>query len=101
MKPHLLKQLWPKRSARQLSESGLSIYTATGSSEIRRMWGLARIIYDSDGYILTNNHVIEGAMSSASKILPNASIEVILPNQADTPYEAVVIGRMWRPIWQY
>lgn len=51
------------------------------------------IIYDSDGYILTNNHVIEGAMSSASKILPNASIEVILPNQVDTPYEAVVIGR--------
>ena len=41
------------------------------------MWGLGRIIYDSDGYILTNNHVIEGAMSSASKILPNASIEVI------------------------
>ncbi|NLX64626.1 MAG: PDZ domain-containing protein [Clostridiaceae bacterium] len=51
------------------------------------------IIYRSDGYILTNNHVIENAMSSGNKIAPNAKIEVILPNQIDTPYEATVVGR--------
>jgi len=51
------------------------------------------IIYRSDGYILTNNHVIESAMSSGNRIAPNAKIEVILPNQIDTPYEATVVGR--------
>jgi len=51
------------------------------------------IIYRSDGYIITNNHVIENAMSSSNKIAPNAKIEVILPNQIDTPYEATVVGR--------
>jgi len=51
------------------------------------------IIYRSDGYIITNNHVIENAMSSGNKIAPNSKIEVILPNQIDTPYEATVVGR--------
>lgn len=53
------------------------------------------IIYRSDGYIITNNHVIENAMSrsSGNSIAQNAKIEVILPNQVDDPYEAKVIGR--------
>lgn len=53
------------------------------------------IIYRSDGYIITNNHVIEAAMESGSKtkISRGASIKVILPNHVDEPYEAVVIGR--------
>ncbi|NLO99414.1 MAG: PDZ domain-containing protein [Clostridiaceae bacterium] len=53
------------------------------------------IIYSSDGYIITNNHVIENAMSGSggNKIAPNAKIEVILPNQVDQPYEATVVGR--------
>ncbi len=53
------------------------------------------IIYSSDGYIITNNHVIESAMSGTggSKLAQNAKIEVILPNQVDDPYEASVIGR--------
>lgn len=51
------------------------------------------IIYNSNGYIITNNHVIEGAISSGSKLSQNAKIEIILPNQVDDPYEAVVIGR--------
>ncbi|MGI6084819.1 MAG: S1C family serine protease [Acetivibrionales bacterium] len=53
------------------------------------------IIYRSDGYIITNNHVIENAMSGTggNKIAQNAKIEVILPNQVDDPYEATVIGR--------
>ena len=53
------------------------------------------IIYKSEGYILTNNHVIEAAMdgTSARKIANGAKIEVILPNQKETPYTAEVIGR--------
>lgn len=53
------------------------------------------IIYTSDGYIITNNHVIEAAMdgTSKTKIARGASIQVILPNHKDEPYEATVIGR--------
>lgn len=53
------------------------------------------IIYSSDGYIITNNHVIESAMSGTggNKLAQNAKVEVILPNQVDDPYEATVIGR--------
>lgn len=53
------------------------------------------IIYRSDGYIITNNHVIEAAMegNSKTKIAKGASIQVILPNHMDEPYEATVIGR--------
>ncbi|NLU53376.1 MAG: PDZ domain-containing protein [Clostridiaceae bacterium] len=53
------------------------------------------IIYRSDGYIITNNHVIEDAMLGASgnKIAPGSKIQVILPNQIDNPYDATVVGR--------
>ena len=53
------------------------------------------IIYSSEGHIITNNHVIENAMSGSggNKLAQNAKIEVILPNQVDDPYEATVIGR--------
>ncbi|NMA67281.1 MAG: PDZ domain-containing protein, partial [Clostridiaceae bacterium] len=53
------------------------------------------IIYSSDGYIITNNHVIEDAMlgNSGNKIAPGAKIQIILPNQVDKPYDATVIGR--------
>ncbi|ANX01073.1 peptidase S1 [Thermoclostridium stercorarium subsp. leptospartum DSM 9219] len=51
------------------------------------------IIIRSDGYILTNNHVIEDAISSGNEIAKGASIEVILPNQPDESYEAKVVGR--------
>ena len=53
------------------------------------------IIYRSDGYIITNNHVIEAAMDgdSKNKISKGSSIKVILPNHVDEPYDAVVIGR--------
>lgn len=51
------------------------------------------IIIRSDGYILTNNHVIESAMESGNKIAQGASIKVILPNQKDQSYDATVIGR--------
>jgi len=53
------------------------------------------IIYRSDGYIITNNHVIESAMEgrTGTKISRGSSIKVILPNNVDEPYDAVVIGR--------
>ena len=55
------------------------------------------IIIRSDGYILTNNHVIESALSqdpqNRSQILNGAKIEVVLPSQQDKPYTAKVIGR--------
>lgn len=51
------------------------------------------IIIRSDGYILTNNHVIESALGSGNKLSEGSSIEVILPNQQDERYKATVIGR--------
>lgn len=52
------------------------------------------IIIRQDGYILTNNHVVEDALSGNSNKLANgAKIEVILPNQKDKPYAATVVGR--------
>ncbi len=53
------------------------------------------IIFRNDGYIITNNHVIEEAMlgSSGNEISPGSKIEVILPNQVDKPYTATVVGR--------
>lgn len=53
------------------------------------------IIYRSDGYIITNSHVIESAMlgSSGNEISPGSKIEIILPNQVDKPYAATVVGR--------
>jgi len=52
------------------------------------------IIIREDGYIITNNHVIEDALdTSTGKITDGSKIEVILPSQKDEPYIAQVIGR--------
>lgn len=52
------------------------------------------IIIRSDGYIMTNNHVIEEALDGMSNELgQGAKIEVILPNDRDKAYPAKVIGR--------
>jgi len=45
------------------------------------------IIYSSDGYIITNYHVIEGAVESR-----NSSISVYLSSEPDEPITASVIG---------
>lgn len=45
------------------------------------------IIYTSDGYIITNYHVIESAVKSS-----NSKVEVFLPENTDKSYEAEVIG---------
>lgn len=52
------------------------------------------IIIRSDGYIMTNNHVVESALSgSTNNLAQNSKIEVILPSDPDTPYSATVVGR--------
>ncbi|ABN52518.1 MAG TPA: PDZ domain-containing protein [Hungateiclostridium thermocellum] len=51
------------------------------------------IIIRSDGYIMTNYHVIESALNGRTNtLLPNASINVILPSDPDTPHPATVVG---------
>ncbi|MBQ5810279.1 MAG: trypsin-like peptidase domain-containing protein, partial [Clostridia bacterium] len=45
------------------------------------------VIYKSDGYIITNYHVIEGAINSAK-----SSIAVYLPSDASTSIPATVVG---------
>jgi serine protease Do len=50
------------------------------------------IIIKSDGYIMTNFHVIENALNSSGKVSSNAKIQVILPNQKDKPYTAQLVG---------
>lgn len=45
------------------------------------------IIYTSDGYIITNYHVIEGALNSS-----NSKIDVYLSSNAEQSYQASVVG---------
>ncbi|MBP5427563.1 MAG: trypsin-like peptidase domain-containing protein [Clostridiales bacterium] len=53
------------------------------------------IVFREDGYILTNNHVIESALeSNTNNLAKGCKIEVILPSSSDNKtYEAKVIGR--------
>lgn len=50
------------------------------------------IIIKSDGYVMTNFHVIENALNNSGKVSSNAKIEVILPSQKDKPYTAQLVG---------
>ncbi len=53
------------------------------------------IIIRKDGYILTNNHVIEGAVASqmSNKLIDGAKIEVVLPGDKNKLYKAQIVGR--------
>jgi len=51
------------------------------------------IIIKSNGYIMTNNHVITGALNNLGQINQGSKIEVILPDKKNKPYTAQVIGR--------
>lgn len=52
------------------------------------------IIIREDGYILTNNHVIENALeSNSNKLSEGSKIEVILPSNIEKKYTAEIVGR--------
>ena len=52
------------------------------------------VVFKENGYILTNNHVIENALETGTNnINDNCKIEVILPSKIDKVYEAKVVGR--------
>ena len=52
------------------------------------------IIIGSDGYILTNNHVIESALVQNSNTLAEGSkIQVVLSNDKEKLFSALVVGR--------
>ncbi|MEN6314349.1 MAG: trypsin-like peptidase domain-containing protein [Clostridiaceae bacterium] len=52
------------------------------------------IIIRGDGYILTNNHVIESALvNNSNKISEGSKIEVILPSDVNKKYTAKIVGR--------
>lgn len=52
------------------------------------------IIIREDGYILTNNHVVESALTgNSNKLSEGSQIQVILPSQKDKPYTATIVGR--------
>lgn len=51
------------------------------------------IIYSSDGYIITNHHVVEGAINDKTRTFRNdAKVEVYLPSRIDKPYIATLKG---------
>lgn len=51
------------------------------------------IVISTDGYILTNHHVIENAINDKARTIKNGSkIQVFLPNKIDEPYTASIKG---------
>ena len=52
------------------------------------------IVISKDGYILTNNHVVESALQeSTNELRESATIQVYLYNNLEEPLDAVVVGR--------
>lgn len=50
------------------------------------------VIYSSDGYIITNYHVISDALDSYGNMIDEASIDVYLPSDLEDPISAEVVG---------
>lgn len=51
------------------------------------------IIISSDGYILTNHHVVENALNNKTRgIRTGSQIQVYLPSRIDKPYKAEIKG---------
>ena len=69
-------------------------YTNFFSNQTEGVGEGSGIILSEDGYIVTNNHVVEEALQGSSNTkFDSASIKVFVYNQLDTPYEAEVVGR--------
>ncbi len=52
------------------------------------------IIIREDGYILTNNHVIENALEqNSNRLVEGSIIEVVLPSNTKKTYTAKIVGR--------
>ncbi|MCX7843023.1 MAG: trypsin-like peptidase domain-containing protein [Clostridia bacterium] len=50
------------------------------------------IIIRTNGYIMTNYHVVEAALNRSGKPVNGSKIEVFLPNHKDKPYVAQYVG---------
>lgn len=50
------------------------------------------VIYTTDGYIITNYHVVEMMVTSSGERNPNSSMEVYLCQDTEQAYEATLIG---------
>lgn len=50
------------------------------------------VIYTSDGYIITNYHVVEGTLNSAGEVNPSAVLEVYLYDDPQTALPATLVG---------
>ncbi|MDD4188888.1 MAG: trypsin-like peptidase domain-containing protein [Eubacteriales bacterium] len=57
--------------------------------------GGSGVIISSDGYIMTNNHVVEPAMKNSTGIdmIEGAEITVVLADKEETSHKAIVVGR--------
>jgi len=91
--------------AKEVGPSVVGIMVTPGQRQYRSYYDLfsiddsspsqgSGIIIREDGYIVTNFHVIEDAYDdNTGKFIKNSKIEVYLPGESDTPYEAEVIGK--------
>ncbi len=50
------------------------------------------VIYTSDGYIITNYHVVENALTSAGEVNPSAILQVYLYEDPNTALPAALVG---------
>ena len=61
------------------------------------------IILDSNGYIVTNAHVVEGARRV--RVMLDRGVHAargrVVPNTPDTPFEARIVGRFQKQILQF
>ncbi len=63
-----------------------------GNTETEQVGEGSGIIYSEDGYIITNYHVVQDAITSAGEKNPKSRIRVFLYNDPETGIEADVIG---------
>jgi serine protease Do len=71
---------------------GVRVEASLPSSSLGSVSEGSGIIYSSDGYIITNNHVVASAYSESGSLIEGSRISVYL-YENDNPYEAVVAGR--------